>query len=171
MFFDRFKQLCTEKGVSTTSVVEAVGMNRSAVTYWKKSGATPKADIVKKIADHLGVSAEALLLEPDQKLDMLLAMEPAEAYAQLETMAEAAGTDLAHVANTAGVRSGEVDLLKRNRKASAQAITLLYNTLTADKAQPMGADAAYIHDLLATLTEEETRRVASFLRLMFPDKP
>lgn len=174
MFFDRFKQICTEKGVSTTAVVEAVGMNRSAVTYWKKSGTTPKADVVKKIADYLGVSVEQLMLDADEELTMLLYAEPVEVYNHLSYKAEQTGTDLYTVAANNNVKKGEVDLLRRNRRASKQAITILYNAIeqrTIWKSEsPAGPDIEYIHKVLTELNNEELRRVASFLRLMFPDK-
>lgn len=172
MFFDRFKHLCAEKGASPTSVVEAVGMNRSAVTYWKKSGAAPKADVAKKIADYLGVPVAELMLEPDRELSMLLSLEPVDAYNHLQTMAENAGAQLSRVRAAAGVRPGEIEQMRRNRKIGDKSVIRLYNqlTLALKNPAPRNADLAYINALLPTLTPEELRRASSILRLMFPDK-
>ena len=56
MFFDQLQQLCKDKGVSMTKLVTEIGMSKSAVTYWRKSGAVPKADILQKIADYFNIN-------------------------------------------------------------------------------------------------------------------
>jgi transcriptional regulator with XRE-family HTH domain len=63
VFFDQLQQLCKEKGVSMTRLVTDIGMHKSAVTYWRKSGTTPKMEVVEKIADYFDISANYFLNE------------------------------------------------------------------------------------------------------------
>ena len=59
-FFSRVQQLCSEKGVSITSVALELGFSRSTPTAWKK-GNVPSADAIEKLADYFNVSADYLL--------------------------------------------------------------------------------------------------------------
>ena len=60
MFYDIFLQLCEEKGVKPTPVTEAIGINKSSATKWKK-GATPNGDTLQKLAEYFNVSVDYLL--------------------------------------------------------------------------------------------------------------
>lgn len=60
MFYDRFIELCTKKGVSPSTAAKEIGLSNSIITYWKR-GATPKADTVQKIANYFSVSVDSLL--------------------------------------------------------------------------------------------------------------
>ena len=55
VFFDQLQQLCKSKGVSMTKLVTDIGMSKSAVTYWRKTNTTPKADVLQKITDYFNV--------------------------------------------------------------------------------------------------------------------
>ena len=61
MFYDRFKQLCDEKGVSVTRATEEIGLARTIGTKWKKTGGTPRGETLMKIAEYFGVSTSELL--------------------------------------------------------------------------------------------------------------
>lgn len=61
MFYDKFKLLCDEKGVSPKRAVTEMGMSNSLATKWKNTGATPNGATLGKIADYFGVSVEYLL--------------------------------------------------------------------------------------------------------------
>lgn len=66
MFFDRFQQLCRERGVSVYRACTDIGLNRSAVAKWK-AGGRPNGATAAKLADYFGVSTDYLLLgTPDQ---------------------------------------------------------------------------------------------------------
>ena len=67
MFFDNFQKICIENGVSPSKVVTDIGMNKSAVTYWKNKGSTPNGDVLQKIADYFGISVENLLAGQTKK--------------------------------------------------------------------------------------------------------
>lgn len=66
-FFNRVQQLCSEKGVSVTSVALELGFSRSTPTAWKK-GNVPSADAVEKVADYFNVSTDYLLGRTDNPL-------------------------------------------------------------------------------------------------------
>lgn len=56
-FYQKFVKVCTQKGVSPSSVAYAAGFDKSVVTYWKKhEKVNPKAETITKIADALGVA-------------------------------------------------------------------------------------------------------------------
>jgi transcriptional regulator with XRE-family HTH domain len=61
VFYDKFKLLCDEKGVSPKRAVTEMGMSNSLATKWKNTGATPNGATLGKIADYFGVSVEYLL--------------------------------------------------------------------------------------------------------------
>ncbi|MEA4955880.1 MAG: helix-turn-helix transcriptional regulator [Pseudoflavonifractor sp.] len=59
MFYERFLKMCQQAGVAPSAVVQALGLGKSNVTYWKK-GSTPKVSTIKKIADYFGVTVAYL---------------------------------------------------------------------------------------------------------------
>ena len=61
MFYDKFKQLCTQKGVSCNRAAAEIGLSNATPTSWKKRGLTPKGDTLTKIADYFGVTTDYLL--------------------------------------------------------------------------------------------------------------
>lgn len=60
MFYDRFVDLCKEKGLSPAAVTRELGLNNSSSTAWKR-GSVPKSDTLKKLADYFDVSTDYLL--------------------------------------------------------------------------------------------------------------
>ena len=69
MFYDQLQQLCKEKGISMTKLVTDIGMSKSAVTYWRKTDTTPKAEIVQKIADYFEVPVISFFEEKESTPD------------------------------------------------------------------------------------------------------
>ena len=61
MFFDVFKALCDEKGVSPKRAVLEMGLSNSTATRWKKTGCKPNGETLNKVADYFGVSVDYLL--------------------------------------------------------------------------------------------------------------
>lgn len=49
MFYDRFKEMCTKKGVSCNKAATEIGLSNSTATKWKKTGATPDVKTISKI--------------------------------------------------------------------------------------------------------------------------
>lgn len=61
MFYERLSQLCRLHGTNITEVaVTELHVTSAAPSAWKK-GATPRADVVARAAQHFGVSADYLL--------------------------------------------------------------------------------------------------------------
>lgn len=61
VFYDLFKSLCKEKGVSVTKATVDIGLSRTIGTKWKNTGATPHGEALNKIASYFGVSVDYLL--------------------------------------------------------------------------------------------------------------
>ncbi len=57
MFYDRFLELCTRKGVAPTRAAIEAGISKSLVSKWKANEAKePSPEIIRKLADYFGVS-------------------------------------------------------------------------------------------------------------------
>ena len=64
MFYDNLLEVCKEKGVSMTPVVEECGGRRGSISGWK-SGSWPSSQLVAALAVRLGVTTDRLLLGTD----------------------------------------------------------------------------------------------------------
>lgn len=92
MFYDRFKALCDQRGISCNKAALEMGLSNATPTAWKKRGLTPKADTLEVIANYFGVSTDYLigkeekenspdefvLTEGEKKLILLFRKLPAE---------------------------------------------------------------------------------------------
>lgn len=67
MFYDRFKQLCDQKGVSCNRAALEIGLSNATPTKWKKTKATPSGETLDKIAAYFGVSTDYLLGKKTEK--------------------------------------------------------------------------------------------------------
>lgn len=61
MFYDRFKELCDQRGISCNKAALEMGLSNATPTAWKKRGLTPKADTLEVIANYFGVSTDYLI--------------------------------------------------------------------------------------------------------------
>ena len=66
MFFERFRQLCDEKGISIYKAAIEIGLNRASATKWK-GGSVPNGQTLSKLADFFGVSIGYLLGEETER--------------------------------------------------------------------------------------------------------
>ena len=66
VFFDRLKQLCDEKGISTYKAATEIGLNRAAANKWK-GGSIPNGQTLSKLADYFGVTTDYLLGDETEK--------------------------------------------------------------------------------------------------------
>ena len=83
MFFDIFKKLCAERGITPTRASVEIGFSKGSVSYWRKKhsegvDAKPDTYTAQKIADFFGVSVDYLLGRTD---------DPAESDAENGTPA------------------------------------------------------------------------------------
>lgn len=67
MFYDRYVQLCEQKKVKPSRAAEDAGVSKSAVTNWKKNGAEPTGENVKKLCAYFEVTRSELFGEQNEK--------------------------------------------------------------------------------------------------------
>ena len=67
MFFNRFKELCDERGISAYRACTDIGLNRSAVAKWK-TGGKPNGSTAAKLADYFGVTTDYLLGQSEERM-------------------------------------------------------------------------------------------------------
>ena len=72
MFWQRLYDLCKENNTSPTKVVRELGIAQGMVTKWK-NGTNPNAEVLIKISNYFGVSADYLLGITDKKIRLLKA--------------------------------------------------------------------------------------------------
>lgn len=117
MFFDLFKRLCMEKGVTPTKASEEIGFSRGSVSYWKKKyiegvDAKPDSYTAAKMADYFGVSVDYLLGRTEDPVDY---DTNGNALAEIPlTYVEAAGGDM---------RKARAIMLAAERDAQREAAT------------------------------------------------
>lgn len=61
MFYDLFKALCDEKGVSVSKACLEMGLSRSIAAKWKNTKTNPSAEVLPKIAKYFDVTTDYLL--------------------------------------------------------------------------------------------------------------
>lgn len=62
MFYDRFEELCKEKGVKPGRACTEMGVSRSLAAKWKATGTEkPSADALEKMSIYFGKSIEEIL--------------------------------------------------------------------------------------------------------------
>lgn len=64
MFYDKFKALCDDAGISCNKAALAMGLSNATPTKWKKTGATPDGSTVAKLTIYFGVPTDFLLGRP-----------------------------------------------------------------------------------------------------------
>lgn len=74
MFYEIFKNLCDEKGITPTKASAEIGFSKGSVSYWKKkyiSGIDAKPDsyTTAKIADYFNVSVDYLLGRTEDRIN------------------------------------------------------------------------------------------------------
>lgn len=62
MFFDRFEQLCSQKGVKTGPACVEMGLSRSLAAKWKSTKTEkPSAEALEKMSAYFGISIDEIL--------------------------------------------------------------------------------------------------------------
>lgn len=92
MFYDRYLELCNEKGVSPSKAALSNGISKTSVTRWK-DGAVPNPDILSSFASYFNVSIDYLLGKTDIKKEPSIE-EDAELMELLKKPALKAAWDL-----------------------------------------------------------------------------
>ena len=66
MFYDRFIELCSKKGVSPSRAAIDAGISKSLVSKWKNNAtAEPSGSVLKKLSDYFGIAVSELLDETE----------------------------------------------------------------------------------------------------------
>lgn len=87
MFYDKYVAACQDKGISPSKAAEEIGLNKASVTNWKKNGYTPRADVLRRIADYFGVPMSFFLGE-NEKAPLLTEKEQRDIARDLEGIME-----------------------------------------------------------------------------------
>ena len=70
MVYDKFCDLCSQKGVSPSKAAMDAGFSKSLISKWKsKQEIVPSSEVLQKIADYFGVSVDYLLGKEKQPTD------------------------------------------------------------------------------------------------------
>lgn len=68
MFYDRFVQICSDRGVSPSRAATEAGLSKSTVTKWKNTpDSKPTGAALKKLSDYFDISISELLDEENKK--------------------------------------------------------------------------------------------------------
>lgn len=70
MFYDKFKALCDERGISCRKAAEDMGLHNSTPSKWKKEGSTPKVETLEKVSAYFNVTLDELLSDKEGELNM-----------------------------------------------------------------------------------------------------
>ena len=60
MFYENFRRLAYQKGVTVSKVTEEVGLSPAAAAWWKK-GSMPRLEILQKLSKYFGVEIDDLI--------------------------------------------------------------------------------------------------------------
>ena len=71
LFYENLQSVCKEKGITTTAVVNSIGIGNGAASRWKK-GSSPTSRIVIELADYLGVTTDRLLIGKQDNTNITL---------------------------------------------------------------------------------------------------
>lgn len=68
VFYDKYAQLCKQRGVSMSAAALEAGLSKSLVTKWKVNKVdVPSPDVLKKLSAYFGMPVSELLGEEDKK--------------------------------------------------------------------------------------------------------
>jgi transcriptional regulator with XRE-family HTH domain len=59
--YERFQELCRQKGISISQACKEIGIKPSAATNWKTRGGTATVETCQKIADYFQVSIDYIM--------------------------------------------------------------------------------------------------------------
>ncbi|MGN0635299.1 MAG: helix-turn-helix domain-containing protein [Acutalibacteraceae bacterium] len=66
LFYEKFQELCHEKGLSMSAAVGIMGISKGNLSYWRK-GRLPKGDVLRRIARFFDVPVDTLVARsPEQ---------------------------------------------------------------------------------------------------------
>ena len=75
MYYENFKNLCDQAGVTPGEVSRHTGVASSTLTMWKQGAYTPKTEKLQKIADYFGVSLDYLRTDTNSQRDHFITQD------------------------------------------------------------------------------------------------
>lgn len=66
MFWERFYQLCKDKGTMPNPLAKDIGISSGSITRWKQ-GSMPNSETLALLAERLGTTTDYLLGKTDKK--------------------------------------------------------------------------------------------------------
>lgn len=149
MFYEVFKKLCEDNGISTTKASQEIGFSKGNVSYWKKQyslgkEAKPDSYTAEKIANFFGVSIDYLLGRTDDPIDY---DSDGEALADIPlTYVQAANGDMKKARAIMLAAENDAQMDNANKANAVSEYIRKYNQLDdADQAKAL----AYIDGLLS----------------------
>ena len=68
MFYDKYAQICKERGISMSAAAVEAGLSKSLVTKWKVNKVdVPSPDVLKKLSAYFGMPVSELLGEEENE--------------------------------------------------------------------------------------------------------
>ena len=68
MFYDKYVQLCNQRGISLSAAAQEAGVSKSLVTKWKANKTkNPSPEVLQKLSAYFGVPVSELLGEKNEK--------------------------------------------------------------------------------------------------------
>ena len=68
MFYDKYAQICKQRGISMSAAAMEAGLSKSLVTKWKvKKVEVPSPDVLKKLSAYFNMPVSELLGEEEKE--------------------------------------------------------------------------------------------------------
>lgn len=127
MFYDYLEKLCISRSMSVFAVTSKLGIPASTVSYWKKSGATPKGTTLAKLASFFNVSIDYFVYGNNDEtvpsvLDNNLRRSDFMFYDKFLSLCEDVSKKPSIVADEIGINRATVTAWKKNGYAPRQQI-------------------------------------------------
>ena len=89
MFYDRFVQLCNQKGISPSRAAIEAGISKSLVTKWKTNGCKdPSPEVLRKLSAYFHINISDLLAESTAPVPDILDEVDAAFYGDYQALSE-----------------------------------------------------------------------------------
>jgi transcriptional regulator with XRE-family HTH domain len=68
VFYDRYAQLCKQRGIAETTAAQKAGLSKSLVTKWRTNNVkVPSPDVLKKLSAYFCIPISELLGEENEQ--------------------------------------------------------------------------------------------------------
>ena len=69
MFYDKYAQICKQRGISKSAAAIAAGVSKSLVTKWKTNKVeTPSPEVLEKLSAYFNIPISELLKEDEMSI-------------------------------------------------------------------------------------------------------